>query len=170
MLETLPIEISRKILIDPSGCWLWQGAISTGYGHMRNRNGSNLVHRIVYELLVGPIPSHLEIDHLCRVRRCCNPKHLEPVTRSINCQRGITPRIGNYYRGPRPERQRAFCEKGHPLSDDNLYISPKGARGCMACRREVMRRRRERHPDEWRKWESSRLWSTQRALRKIEAA
>lgn len=162
MLETLPKEINDKIVVDRSGCWLWQGTISTGYGHIKNPSGSNLVHRIVYELLVGVIPAGLDIDHLCRVRHCCNPEHLEPVTRSINCQRIPVPRIGQFYCGPRHNKRRPFCEKGHPLSGDNLYVSPKGARGCMACRREVMRRHRERNPEEWRKWESSSLSSTQR--------
>jgi hypothetical protein len=162
MLARLPERLRSRILVDQSGCWLWQGTISTGYGRLKTRSGSTLVHRIVYELLVGPIPERLDIDHLCRVRHCCNPEHLEAVTHSTNCKRIPTPRIGEFYCGPRHNKRRLFCEKGHPLSGDNLYVSPRGARGCMTCRREVMRRRRIRCPQEWKNWESSRMSSRTR--------
>src|SRR5688572_27379346 len=83
-----------------SGCWLWIGTHdSFGYGHYVIASGkrrgdgkrdSNTVvraHRATYEALRGPIPRDLEIDHLCRVRSCCNPAHLEAVTHTVNMQR-----------------------------------------------------------------------------------
>lgn len=75
----------------PSGCWIWTGAIrrGDGYGEFHARQGmSRLAHRVAYEPLVGPVPDGLQIDHLCRVRRCVNRAHLEPVTHAENVRRG----------------------------------------------------------------------------------
>lgn len=70
----------------PGGCWLWTGGTnSNGYGQIRNPKKC-YVHRVVYELAVGPIPEGVEIDHICRVRLCCNPEHLRPVTHRQNLQ------------------------------------------------------------------------------------
>ena len=73
-----------------SGYWLWGGTtINSGYG-MINRDGKKwLAHRVAYELEKGPIPSGLVIDHLCRVRLCVNPAHLEAVPQSVNVRRGM---------------------------------------------------------------------------------
>jgi hypothetical protein len=66
-------------------CWVWQLALNTvGYA-IRHRDGqTRVVHRLNYERDVGPVPEGLELDHLCRVRRCVNPAHLEPVTHTEN--------------------------------------------------------------------------------------
>ena|SRR5579885_311897 len=84
----LPWHIREKIAVNEDGCWLWTGALSEGYGRQRVRDFVYLAHRLVYELLVEPIPEGFDIDHLCRVRRCVNPAHLEPVTRAENLRRG----------------------------------------------------------------------------------
>jgi len=75
--------------VDAEGdCWEWTGARSDkGYGHMRRADTIVAAHRFAWELLVGPIPDGLEIDHLCRKRKCVNPDHLEPVTHSENMRR-----------------------------------------------------------------------------------
>lgn len=75
-------------------CWLWTGQIAqrTGYGQTRVRSRKVGAHRAMYEREVGPIPDGLELDHLCRVRVCVNPAHLEAVTRSVNVQRGYDAR------------------------------------------------------------------------------
>jgi hypothetical protein len=64
--------------IDKSGeCWLWTGALyKTGYGHVRINRHDYRAHRIVYELLKGPIPEGLFVCHTCDVRRCVRPEHL----------------------------------------------------------------------------------------------
>lgn len=93
---TPPIErvLARIDTTDPEVCWLWPGSTyGNGYGSIKigsrqdgtRRNTST--HIVTYEALVGPVPEGLELDHLCRVRLCCNPFHLEPVTHSQNMER-----------------------------------------------------------------------------------
>ena len=77
----------------PGGCWEWQGALNDGYGIVGRDGTTRRVHRVVYEALVGPIPNGMDLDHLCRNRRCCNVLHLEPVTRRENLARGIGPAV-----------------------------------------------------------------------------
>jgi hypothetical protein len=72
-----------------SPCWCWQGSLNQrGYGHIglltNGRRSCAKVHRIVFEALVGPIPEGLTLDHLCEVKTCVNPAHLEPTTRLEN--------------------------------------------------------------------------------------
>lgn len=72
-------------------CWLWEGAIGThGYGMIglgRRSDGADVVHRVAYREFRGPIPDGLHIDHVCNVRLCVNPEHLEAVTKSENDRR-----------------------------------------------------------------------------------
>jgi hypothetical protein len=78
------------------GCWLWTGAKhALGYGQQRIDWRIVPAHRFSYELLVGPIPEGLQIDHLCRVPSCVRPSHLEPVTHRENGLRGIAARRGS---------------------------------------------------------------------------
>lgn len=77
-----------------TGCWIWQGALwRNGYGKPSMMiHGTRLAHRMMYLEHVGPIPDGLDLDHLCRNRACCNPAHLEPVSRSVNLTRGLDAR------------------------------------------------------------------------------
>jgi hypothetical protein len=78
---------------DLGPCWLWLGPLNRhGYGIYSNKR----THRIAYELLVGAVPRGLELDHLCRVRNCCNPAHLEAVTHQVNAKRGAEARAAGY--------------------------------------------------------------------------
>jgi hypothetical protein len=75
-------------------CWIWTlGTNSAGYGMSRGAGGSRLAHRVLWEVEHGPVPEGLELDHLCRVRLCVNPAHLEAVTRAINCRRGARTKL-----------------------------------------------------------------------------
>lgn len=75
-------------------CWVWQGARKGhGYGSVRDGQKSASAHRLYYERAHGPVPDGLELDHLCRVRLCVNPDHLEPVTHAINGQRCVTAKL-----------------------------------------------------------------------------
>lgn len=68
-------------------CWEWTGPRHyKGYGKTGapGPDGSRFAHRVVYQYLVGPIPSGLVLDHLCGNKWCVNPTHLEPVTSREN--------------------------------------------------------------------------------------
>lgn len=80
--------------VDKSGdCWLWTAAVNpNGYAQFSPNRRRVYAHRYAYELACGPIPNDLTVDHLCRVRHCVNPAHLEVVTRGENTRRGQTPR------------------------------------------------------------------------------
>src|ERR1019366_1994387 len=76
---------------DLGPCWIWVASTTSGYGriHETDRRSRNLVaHKVAYEWASGPVPDGLTLDHLCRVRSCVNPAHLEPVTRTENVMRG----------------------------------------------------------------------------------
>lgn len=132
----LPSQITSKIQVDPTtGCWLWTGGPSSGglYGGIRYKGRQRGAHRVVYELLVGAIPAGLQIDHLCRVPRCVNPGHLEPVTQRENILRSRSYTARN--------AKATHCIHGHPFDAENTYIKPNGNRDCRACAR---RRRLQR--------------------------
>ena len=80
--------------VDRNGCWIWQKRIDCG-GYGQQWNGAKLVlaHRFYYEKFKGKIPNGLVLDHLCRVRACVNPEHLEIVTIRENCRRGNQSKI-----------------------------------------------------------------------------
>ena len=115
-----------------SGCWLWTGTIlSKGYGQLWvGTTGKRvLAHRYSYELVRGAIPDGKQLDHLCRVRSCVNPSHLEVVTARENVLRGIG-------RTARQARQ-THCMRGHLLSPGNCFPSAlkRGMRACRECSR-----------------------------------
>lgn len=88
VLDRLLARIHRDA---STGCWVWQGACNpNGYGRISDGGQMFYTHRVAFELLVGSIPANHDIDHLCRNRSCCNPAHLEAVTRRTNLLRGET--------------------------------------------------------------------------------
>lgn len=136
-----------RIQVDPTtGCWICTLATNgKGYPMVQRRtNGKNrgfVAHRYVYEHLVGPIPSGMDLDHTCHTRdcpspgpncphrRCCNPAHLEPVPHKVNCRRGAcgleTGRQG---------RAKTHCKNGHAYTEENTLITRKGFRRCRTCK------------------------------------
>lgn len=136
-------RVLSRIAAGANGCWIWTGQLNNqGYGAMQfarpgeqPRKRTKLAHRVSYELLVGPIPDGLTIDHLCMVRRCINPGHLEVVTSQENALRSpdtLASRWGH----------RTHCERGHEFTTDNTILRPrrdnpvKFYRDCRQCRKD----------------------------------
>lgn len=144
-LETLPERIQNKIMFEPmSGCWLWTAGLDLdGYGHVhietidgKEINGG--AHKHIYQILIGPVPKGLQLDHRCRVRCCVNPLHLEPVTSRENVLRG-----NNH------NRAKTHCPHGHEYTEANTYKYTQterygqiNARQCRECYRLRMANRK----------------------------
>lgn len=122
-------SIKARLLpqIDESeGCWNWNGVVSKGYGLIKIHSRSVRVHRLMYEVFIGPIPEGFVIDHLCKNKKCVNPDHLEAVTSRENTLRGdgITAK----------QARQKMCMRGHEL--------PKfrsGRRQCKKCAKDRKR-------------------------------
>lgn len=123
-MSALPIRFDAKVERTET-CWLWMGATnSRGYGCWGVDGVSQLAHRVAYETLVGPIPEGLTIDHLCMVKTCVNPAHMEPVSVRENIRRAVE--------ANRPTR----CPYGHEYTPANLYVSTRAdGRTKYSCRR-----------------------------------
>jgi hypothetical protein len=117
-------------------CWIWVACkYKDGYGRFRLNGRCHRAHRVAYELLVGPIPPGLVLDHLCRNRACVNPSHLDPVTHQTNIARGHAPMLSRLR-----ARDVTECRRGHEFTPENTYTAPRGHRECRKCRRAAVRR------------------------------
>lgn len=115
-----------RVRKEASGCWIWTGAVSSsGYGSVGVHGKNICCHRFSYEMRHGKIPQKLQIDHLCRVKLCVNPEHLEVVTKEENNRRGFSPSAINI--------RKSFCPKGHPYYGSNLRLKKCGGRECREC-------------------------------------
>lgn len=118
---------SKVALPDGNGCMLWMASTWDGYGRFKLADTMRQAHRLSYVLAFGEIPAGLLLDHLCRVRHCVAPLHLEAVTSAENTHRGKTIAAAN--------AAKTQCPQGHPYDGENLHVSPSGGRRCMACQR-----------------------------------
>ena len=134
---------------DLGPCWIWNGCINDeGYGQVSVTVDVGVAvrkytHIVSYEIYVGPIPEGKELDHLCRVRRCANYTHVEPVTHRENVLRGEGQ--------PAIHAVQTHCVNGHPFTEKNTYIRlDNGSRVCRACLKirgiGGTKRYAERHP------------------------
>lgn len=144
------IKISTEHSYNGVPCWEWTGSISkrTGYGQVSSFRYMFLAHRMFYHLFVEALPGHLVCDHLCRIRHCVNPAHIEATTAKVNTARAV------WSRKPGAKEQ-THCKHGHPLSGDNLkweknYVNDASRGGnvmrkvCRECRNRRGRERTQR--------------------------
>lgn len=145
--KTRPLSerLMAKVIKDASGCWQYTGKPNpvNGYCTIGDQSRQRPAHRVAYEIFVGPIPEGMEIDHLCHTmdqacpggiecphRRCVNPAHLEPVTRTENNRRSLSPSAVN--------QRKTHCAKGHEFSVENTIAktiqTPSGPNPRRACR------------------------------------
>ena len=136
--------MARVIPVPFSGCWIWTEGLASGYGRYGAR--TSMAHRLAYELVKGPIPDGLHIDHLCRVPSCVNPDHLEAVTRSVNSKRGLSPGIIRKAakKASLLRAQKTHCAHGHEFSAGNTRITKDGRRSCRLCSLERGRKYKQR--------------------------
>ena len=121
---------SHYMPVTESGCWLWESNLNDkGYGRFYLDGKNVRAHRWAYEHYREPIPVGLDLDHLCRVRCCVNPWHLEPVTKGVNVLRGegVTARLA----------RQTHCLRGHELSGYNCvpWLERSTWRACRTCQR-----------------------------------
>lgn len=129
MARTIRPAIERliaRIVPDENGCWIFTGATSMGYGVVGlggRGSGNDYAHRVTYRHFRGPIGDGMQIDHLCMVRRCCNPDHLEAVTQAENVRREMAVRT-----------PKTHCKWGHEFTPENTRCTAR-QRLCLTCSR-----------------------------------
>lgn len=120
---TLTVEEEQRLFgrvrLQPSGCWEWVGARDKGgYGRVSLDGRTVRTHRIMFVAFQGPIPDGLECHHRCRNRACCNPAHLELLSRHENASLA---------------QQRTHCKRGHEFTPETTRFDSDGKRRCRIC-------------------------------------
>jgi hypothetical protein len=137
-MPSLRQRIESKFIPEPnSGCFLWLGYLNDkGYAKIRIGNQLQFVHRVYYEMERGPIPAGTVTDHLCKVKCCVNPAHLEMVTSQVNGQRAGRPR-------------QFYCLQGHEFTPENTGVYARSSRKgyyrrCKICFNAWQRKRKQK--------------------------
>jgi hypothetical protein len=148
----------------PDACWPWLGYKQRhGYGQVSGWHKPShtctiiQTHLAAYILTYGPVPASLVLDHTCHTRACdlgdecphracCNPKHLEPVTRTVNTHRSRASLHVRIAQAARAQQLRALthCKRGHPLTEDNIRYTQSGGRDCLTCKKIHYREEQQR--------------------------
>lgn len=129
-------RILRNIHVNDRGCWEWQRNLSPdGYGQISVKRRMTRAHQVALAIHRDGVWSpSLQVDHLCRNRRCCNPSHLELVTPRENTRRGIAPDVA-----AKRKKSVTHCPQGHAYNEKNTYVNALGHRTCRRCRADRMR-------------------------------
>ena len=118
------LDFLSRLRIERNGCWVYTGPLNSGgYGKFGH---DVMAHIYAYTHWVGPVPEGMQIDHLCRVRSCCNPKHLEVVTARTNTLRGEGLAARN--------ARKTHCPQGHEYTPENTLLKGR-RRHCRTCDR-----------------------------------
>lgn len=126
-----------KVVPEPNtGCWIWSGMCSRKhrYGYFWYSGVNVLAHRWIWQQTNGAIPASFDIDHICRVRECVNPRHLRAVTRRDNLMAPGSLSIVN------KNYLKTSCHRGHPLTQDNVYVFNGNHRACRLCKQIAQRK------------------------------
>jgi hypothetical protein len=137
-------RVLARCIEGAGGCWVWRGGTAGNghYGRIQRGPVRYRTHRVTYEYLIGPVPDGLELDHLCKVRLCCNPYHLDVVTHRENILRSDSP-AGVH-------AAQTHCVKGHEFTPENTYRPPSWPehwRVCRQCKKDSRVQERERKKD-----------------------
>lgn len=116
-------------------CWIWQGTTTRGYGMVSWKYYRGSTHRLSLLLVGRSVPRGLTVDHLCRVRNCLNPSHLEVVTTKENILRGESWAAKN--------SQKTHCKNGHEFTPKNTRWMPKGRQCWICCRARSLKWKRK---------------------------
>lgn len=134
-IEKMRIRFMAKVEIQlhpesvlETPCWLWTGSTHyKGYGEFRVGKRKVKAHRLALVLFGGKTDTlELVTDHICRVRACCNPQHLEFKTTKANIFADGSLALAKGL------REKTHCVAGHEFTDDNTYMY-KGHRACRKC-------------------------------------
>jgi hypothetical protein len=134
-MTELSDRVMSRVEVQENGCWVFTGTtVRGGYGQIRYHGKTYYVHRVIHEALIGPIPDGFQVDHLCFNPPCCNPAHLEAVTRDENMARSRAGARGANVAASNAAK--THCPRNHPYDEENTYVNAEGFRWCRACRRE----------------------------------
>jgi hypothetical protein len=145
--EVTPCPLEVDVLGRPivGDCWVWTACRNDdGYGIIGVDHKTAGVHLAIWRDENGPLPEGMQLDHLCRVRACWRPEHIELVTHAVNMERGEGI--------DRLMAAKTHCDNGHEFTEANTFLHHGRYRGCKTCRREAsraLRRRRSVHPLGW---------------------
>jgi len=134
------IAVSKTNFYNNSPCWEWTAyRCEDGYGRSNFQGKCQNSHRVTYLAFIGPIPDGREIDHLCKVRHCVNPAHLEAITHAENVRRSESARPWTH------------CAQGHEMTPENTYVKGRRQkRSCRTCELARIARKRRENPEPFR--------------------
>lgn len=138
--DEVVMKILSRSVMNENGCMEWMGALdSKGYGRISFKGRLRGVHEIMWEFRNGFVPDGLELDHIkCDNPKCWVTEHLKPVTHKENVLRSMINVCAI-------KARQVECIRGHFLSGENLFISSRGRRVCIICRRKYQREYRKTH-------------------------